>query len=151
MLFDIKRCPVSWQNDSWWEIEENMVDVKSFISKVSELRLIVILAKCGRAMSWNKIMTKFYFVQKSKRIISFCCILQPISITTVHIRMQIHKRKQEKTQHKCMYWAGSVVSDTNVFLSFWTSVRLTRGERHNSYYADHTIWPPQMHCTSHDA
>ena len=61
-----------------------------------------------------------------------CCILTTImiSITTVHIQMQ----------NTYAETGGLCCSGTNVLLTsdFGSS---TRAERHNSYYADDTIWP----------
>ena len=61
----------------------------------------------------------------------FCCMLTIIQM--ISIQRYIHT-KYSNTQ------AGSVVSGTNDLLTsgFGSS---TRGERHNSYYAGHSIWP----------
>ena len=51
-------------------------------------------------------------------------------VYTLHIQMQI----QAGTGRLCC-------SGTKTFLNFCLWPIATRGERHNSYYADHTIWP----------
>ena len=48
---------------------------------------------------------------------------------TLHIHMQKHRQ------------ADSVVSDTNGFINFCLQFFDTKRERHNSYDANHTIWP----------
>ena len=51
-----------------------------------------------------------------------------ISITTVHIQIHIH------IQYK--YTGGLCCSGMNAFINSWLRFMVTRGERHNSYYAD---------------
>ena len=46
----------------------------------------------------------------------------------------------KNTQHKCR---RTLLFRYEWFINSWLWSITTRGERHNSYYADHTIWPHQ--------
>ena len=75
------------------------------------------------------------------RLAYLCCIptiIIMISITTV-LQIHIHIQSNAITQDEI---GGLCCSDTNSLLhsDFCSS---TRGERHNSYYVGHTIWPHQ--------
>ena len=64
--------------------------------------------------------------------------------TCIHMQRQnTSENRQIQYRHKQV---GSVVQVRTVLLTsdFGSS---TRGDRHNSYYADHTIWPHQ--CVAH--
>ena len=64
-------------------------------------------------------------------LINFVCV-KDLLLYTTRIHMPTRQFK---------YTSGTLVPDTNAFINFWLRFFDTKRERHNSYYADHTIWP----------